>query len=377
MPPRLRVLFINEGALRGGPIGKPRVEAAIRIGLEGVRDVDAHFVSLPPIGTLAHSATRGFPGLRDADLDLAYMRWHLVYGARTRRVARRALAEFPADVLYVVGHAIALLMRTEMRRVPTVLSVDATVLQVREMELDRPLRRLSRASLSPSIHLERRALDAAALVLCRSEWARAGVLEACPSAETAVLSPGIDLEKFHPAPHRKRDLPRILFVGAHFGPKGGYDLLEAVRPMLGRTVELDVVAHDPPEPRPGLRVHSLGPGDPRLIDLFQQCDLFCLASHGDAFGWVILEALACGAPVVATRVGAIPELLDGGALGALVPVRDPEAIRSAIETLLAHPERLRDLRVRAREWCELHQDARVQTPRLIQLMRGLRPGPRE
>src|SRR2546421_3008872 len=354
MSPPLRVLFVNEGALRQGPVGHPRVEAAIRFGLDGIPDVDARFLSLPPIGRLAHSATRGVPGLRSTDLDLAYVRWPLVYGARPRRLVRTALAERPADVLYTVSHSIALLMVGEMRRVPTVLSVDAAVWQVRSMELNRRLRRHSRRFLSPSLRLERRALGAAARVLCWSQWARRAVLESCPSAETEVLSPGIDLDRFHPAPHRPRSLPRLLFVGGQFEPKGGLDLLEAIEPLLGRSLELDVVAHDPPPPRPGLRVHSLDAADPQLIDLFQQCDVFCLPSHGDAFPWAVTEAMACGAPVVATSVGAVPELLDGGALGVLVPPGDPGAIRSAVEDLLGDEKRRSRIGAQAREWCERH-----------------------
>ena len=52
----------------------------------------------------------------------------------------------------------------------------------------------------------------------------------------------------------------------------------------------------------------------------------------------LLEAMAHGCPVVATRVGGIPQLVEHGRTGLLVPPRDPAALRAAIETVLADPE---------------------------------------
>ena len=67
------------------------------------------------------------------------------------------------------------------------------------------------------------------------------------------------------------------------------------------------------------------------------CDLFVLPSYTEGFPNVIIEAMACGAPIIATGVGAIPEILDSDSAskaGVLVPVNDAEALRNAISTLM-------------------------------------------
>ena len=114
----------------------------------------------------------------------------------------------------------------------------------------------------------------------------------------------------------------MLFVGGRFAEKGGPELLDALGPLIGTRLDLDIVTPARVEERPGLRVHQLSPGDPALAELYQQADVFCLPTRGDAVPFAVLEAMACGAAVVATDVGGIPDLLDGGDAGRLVKVGD-------------------------------------------------------
>jgi glycosyltransferase involved in cell wall biosynthesis len=58
-------------------------------------------------------------------------------------------------------------------------------------------------------------------------------------------------------------------------------------------------------------------------------DVFALSSQYEGFGLVLLEAMAAGKPVVATKVSAIPEVVEDGATGLLVPANDPEALSAA------------------------------------------------
>jgi glycosyltransferase involved in cell wall biosynthesis len=68
---------------------------------------------------------------------------------------------------------------------------------------------------------------------------------------------------------------------------------------------------------------------PSLLGL----DVFVLPSSSEAFGLVIAEAMACALPVVATKVGGIPEIVRHGETGLLVPPKDPAALAEAIWTL--------------------------------------------
>ena len=81
-------------------------------------------------------------------------------------------------------------------------------------------------------------------------------------------------------------------------------------------------------------MHRLGHDSPELLRLYQQADLLVLPTHGDTNPWVLLEAMACGTPAVSSDVGAIPELLDEGRAGTVVPHGDVRALREAIDALL-------------------------------------------
>jgi starch synthase len=74
-----------------------------------------------------------------------------------------------------------------------------------------------------------------------------------------------------------------------------------------------------------------------------------LPSVAEAFGLVLTEALYVGTPVVATRVGGIPEIVDDGVDGVLVPPADSDALARAINDLLNDPDRLRMMEGEGRE----------------------------
>jgi glycosyltransferase involved in cell wall biosynthesis len=67
-----------------------------------------------------------------------------------------------------------------------------------------------------------------------------------------------------------------------------------------------------------------------IADLMRQFNIFCLSSLGEGVSNTILEAMACGLPVVATDVGGNSELVDDGVTGTLVPSADPKAMADAL-----------------------------------------------
>jgi lipopolysaccharide/colanic/teichoic acid biosynthesis glycosyltransferase/glycosyltransferase involved in cell wall biosynthesis len=84
-------------------------------------------------------------------------------------------------------------------------------------------------------------------------------------------------------------------------------------------------------------------------ELLSQLDLFVLASVKEGMPFALLEAMARGLPIVATAVGGIPEALDGGRAGVLVPPRNADALAEAILDLLRNEERAKTLGISAKE----------------------------
>ena len=80
-----------------------------------------------------------------------------------------------------------------------------------------------------------------------------------------------------------------------------------------------------------------------LPALYAACDLYVWPAVREAYGLAMLEAQAAGLPVVAGREGGVAEVVQHGVTGILTPPRDPQAFARAIETLLADPDRRRDM----------------------------------
>jgi glycosyltransferase involved in cell wall biosynthesis len=368
----MRITFFNEGNLGTQIMGQGQLDMALRVGLAGTPAVQARFAGLTEMGRWAQRlANSPLPLLGRANLDLRTLRWHLVQSRRARSMVLDDLGKWPADVLLVHSQSVALTMASVMRRLPVAVSVDTTVDDWASMPAWRMPQRHAPAMLAPSRALERRALERAALVFAWTGWARAAVQRTAPRARVISHHPGIDLQRYQPAQRRSRTIPRVLFVGGRFAEKGGEDLLAALGGSLARTVELDLVTPASVPPRPGVRLHRLRPGAPELLDLFQQADVLCLPTYGDAAPWAVLEAMACGTPVVASRIGGIPDMLEDGRAGLLINHGNRTQLAQALHGLLDNQELRAALAARARERCERVYDARLQFAAMHERLRGL------
>ena len=96
-----------------------------------------------------------------------------------------------------------------------------------------------------------------------------------------------------------------------------------------------------------------------VAELLACADLFVLPSSHESFGLVALEAMACGVPVVATRVGGVPEVVPDGVAGHLAPVGDVDAMADAAIALLSDPARWAAASDAARDAAERYSVDRV------------------
>jgi glycosyltransferase involved in cell wall biosynthesis len=193
--------------------------------------------------------------------------------------------------------------------------------------------------------LERQLLSAADAVIAVSrslagEYAEYGC---------RVIPNGVDTRFYHPDPGTRREAGRLLFAG-RLSPQKGCDLaLHAFRELLPTFPELrlHVAGAGPWEQAYRNLARSLGLGDrvrwlgwlepAALREEYRRCRAFLMPSRFEPFGLSALEALACGAPVVAANVGGLPEFITDQETGVLVSPADPSALAQTARALLVSP----------------------------------------
>jgi len=176
-----------------------------------------------------------------------------------------------------------------------------------------------------------------------------------------VIHNGIDTGRFAALPEPATDRPVFGFLGRLPVREKGLDTLLAAAERLessGAAWPAIEIAGGPPEAaaelrrqvaRSGLenRVRVLGEvGD--VMALLARWSALVMPSRSEGFGLALVEAMAAGRPVVACRTGGIPEVVDDGDTGILVPPEDPAALAEAMARLAADPAGLLRLGASAR-----------------------------
>lgn len=169
-------------------------------------------------------------------------------------------------------------------------------------------------------------------------------LKVIPYGGVSGLTP---LSEPRPAPSRPRCL-RALFVGALSQRKGLHYLFQAAA-QLGSAVEWTFIGQrvgDCPLRDRLLAPHRWIKSLPHaaVLDQMKQHDVLVFPSLFEGFGLVILEAMACGVPIITTPHTAAPDLFEDGYAGFIVPVRDSQAIAVALQRLIDEPERLDEMK---------------------------------
>ncbi|MDQ3700615.1 MAG: glycosyltransferase family 4 protein, partial [Chloroflexota bacterium] len=162
------------------------------------------------------------------------------------------------------------------------------------------------------------------------------------AAQVAVVPLGVDLERFQPGERDPGCDFRVLFVGSPTQRKGIKYLLEAWERLALPRAELIICgrgfADTPLLARHGGRFTQHTNVAPEgLVRLYQTADVFCLPSLAEGFGLVILEALACGTPVVTTTSTAGADIIPEGRAGFVIGPGDVEALMERLKW--CHDER--------------------------------------
>jgi glycosyltransferase involved in cell wall biosynthesis len=192
------------------------------------------------------------------------------------------------------------------------------------------------------IALEKQIYQNAAITFLRSSNVRRSLIEdyGCP-AEKAVLVYAGSNAKVSRVKTKDTDYakPVILFVGLDWKRKGGPDLVEAFRLVRQEIpgARLTIVGASPDLQVPGCEVVGKVPPE-QLNTYYQEADIFCLPTYLEPFGIAFIEAMTAHLPVVATRVGAIPDFVEQERNGILVEPGDIPGIARALLRLLKDPQ---------------------------------------
>jgi len=189
---------------------------------------------------------------------------------------------------------------------------------------------------------------------------------------TSLVEYGIPRERIHVAPYgvntdrfrprdkvrTHRDRLRVLFVGTVGQRKGIKYLLEAMKDVASKDVQLVLCGYvvEDLSRLAGYSSDVIVRGrvsDSELLEEYQSADIFVLPSLAEGFGHVLLEALACGLPVIASTSTAGPDIIEEGQDGFIVAPRDSGALATHIQWFLGHRLELLQMSGKARRKAQL------------------------
>ncbi|MGH7216987.1 MAG: glycosyltransferase family 4 protein, partial [Nitrospiraceae bacterium] len=205
--------------------------------------------------------------------------------------------------------------------------------------------------------LLRLTLPIAHRIICVSDANRRDVIEECPAAAAKLRTVynGVDPSAFPSQPDRKRvreelgitSGPILVVIARLTEQKGHRYLLQTIPSLLKTWPQLCCVFVGEGELHDALHRMAVDLAVARacrfvgvredIADVLAAADVVVLPSLSEGFPFVLLEALAMGCPVVASRVNGVPELIEDHTTGLLVPPRDPQALAAAIREILSDP----------------------------------------
>lgn len=201
-----------------------------------------------------------------------------------------------------------------------------------------------------------------------------------------VIPNGVDIERFSPGPGglRTEGTLRVGTAGSLSPVKNHALLIRACHQAMKLGMDLDLTIAGEGKERPALEqlVQSLGlaakvhlPGHVSDTSAFlRNLDLFVLSSDSEAHPNALSEAMACGLPCIATRVGGVPEIVDQGRAALLFDSGDEGALAGLVAELAVDPGKRHRLGVAARRFTIEHYSLQTMLERYLEMYRTLSDG---
>ena len=313
--------------------------------------------------------------------------WSLKSSLRARAALKAAKPAQPFEALFFHTQTTTLFALDWMRRIPAVISLDATPLNYDTVGAEYGDAGGNDSWLERrKYEWNRRSFHAATALTTWCQWAKDSLVNdyGVEAGKVTVIPPGVDMAKWtfgQARPSREPGKPlRLLFVGGDFARKGGPELIEAFHHNLRSDCVLDIVTKDPKAAGElagveGIRVHQgLTANSPELCGLYAQADVFVFPTKGDCLPIAVMEAMAAGLPIVTTNVGALREEVEADVNGLVIAPGDAGAIATAVRTLLADEPRRVAMSRASREMAETKFDARRNYNAIFTLLKRVAGG---
>lgn len=300
--------------------------------------------------------------------------WTLKAGLQARKAIREMRHETELDALFFHTQVTAILSQDWLRRIPSIISLDATPLQYDT--LGEFYDHTPGKGETLKFWLNRSAYKAARHLVTWSDWAKESLVRdyGISAEKITTIPPGVNVTDWiNPNPQPpSTDLVKILFVGGNLKRKGGDLLLEACRRLVHESypIELHLVTRDTVNEEPFLTVYNdMQPNSERLKALYHSSDIFCLPTLGDCLPMVLSEAGAAGLPVISTNIAAIPEIVHDGVTGFITSAGEVDALVASLRRLIVNPTLRKQMGERAVQVVTEQFDAEQNAKRLIALLK--------
>lgn len=326
---RLAVALADRGvlvhALAPSAPGLAAATSLSGIGVTRFRYAPASWETLAYTGSMI-AETRRFGGLT-----------MLSFIAAARRAVARAVHRHGSDIVHAHWWFPSGVAAASGSAVPIVTTMHGTDVRVA-------------IDSSTARHALRWVLGRSAATTTVSNWLAAEVRQVAPASAPMVAPMPAATELFSPGGEREARL--LLFVGRFNSQKGASHLLEAVAGMR-EEVRLRLIGDGPDGETLRRKAEALGisgrlewlPPQPQraLAEHYRQASVVVVPSIEEGLGMVAVEAQLCEAPVVASASGGLPDVIEDGITGVLVPPAAPEPLARALDALMAEPSRASSL----------------------------------
>lgn len=170
-------------------------------------------------------------------------------------------------------------------------------------------------------------------------WLAETMRDTYGDSDVTVVPNSVDHSLFHAPPRARQTVPTVGLMYSTKRFKGLDTTLAAIRLARERHPGLKVVAFGNEAPvrtlaLPEGSLYIRNPPQSQLREIYAMCDVFAVGSRSEGFGLPILEAMACRCPVVATRTGCAPDVIEDGVNGFVVDVGDAAAMGARLADML-------------------------------------------